>query len=439
VYGPLPFTRAAGDAPNGPARLLLSGGGSLRGGLDDEGHSLVVGHDGTYRLVRTGNDVNAGDDLLLSPDGRYVAGDQLEGVDSPAMAGTALGLLDLITGLVRSVPAGLPVAWSPSGQLLVARYRPPGSADPGRGASAPDASAGAGPGDFRLGLLDVHTGDVRDLFSASTRPRGGSVAFSPDGTRLALQTTQGLTVYDLTTLARTPILTTSSTGRFAAVTPRLAGAGAWTPEGWLAVWTIDDAGDRAFSMTLRLIDPNHADPTDPNLRREVAFVDPRSGAVVPRIEPVTGVDAWLLGWQPDGDAVVEVFSTTRASPDFLHGDPIDQATRVELYAYHPGGGRTALVHLPADATRVDVPRDLVVNDRFGGPAPSLPARLGDLARTRVVELALLTLLITGTVTLVGWSRRRRPPRPPRPPRPRHPRPSGRPLWTVEPDDPAPGR
>src|SRR6185437_9263294 len=59
------------DAPNGPASVILTGPGGFGAsdafGYDDR--AIVVGRDGRYRYVRDVNSVDAGDNLLLSPDG----------------------------------------------------------------------------------------------------------------------------------------------------------------------------------------------------------------------------------------------------------------------------------------------------------------------------------------------------------------------------------
>src|SRR5262249_1530339 len=152
----------------------------------------------------------------------------------------------------------------------------------------------------------------------------------------------GLSIVDLASGLRQPL---SSTGT-------LAGPGAWH-DGRIAVWD-------------RVECPGDCDPLDPYVLT-VRYLDPRTGADVPGppLDPIRGVSAWLLGWQADGDAVVAVFR------GHTHGtfaaSLTDYAETVGLFAYHPSGGRTELVRLPADANRIEIARDLLEQDHFGAP------------------------------------------------------------------------
>src|SRR5690606_937454 len=91
------------QAPPGRAALLLGGDGlGLRGIdlLDHEGKVAVVGRDGSYRmLLYHGAEVVPGEDVLLSPDGRYVV--------QSFVAGGPKGFLvvtDLTDGTSRALP-----------------------------------------------------------------------------------------------------------------------------------------------------------------------------------------------------------------------------------------------------------------------------------------------------------------------------------------------
>jgi WD40-like Beta Propeller Repeat len=363
VYGPLPFTRTVLDAPDGPASLLVSGTGSFTGSalLPYEGRSLVVGASGTYRLVRTVSDANAGDGLLLSPDGRMVAGSpQLEGATSGDGSPNGTVLIDLTSGAVRELPGGAPVAFSPDGtELLTAR------------------SPEAGSSEYRMALLDLAAGASRELFSVGGPPRGGQFAFSPDGRRLAVQSSQSLTIYDTETLDQATVPATGAR--------RMAGVGAWTPDGYLAAWDVEPSGAAVDPHVMRLV-----------------LIDPATGATAagPVFDPVSGLAAWVLGWQSDGAAVVQSFHGAIMAP----GEPIDFTRSARLDAYRPGGGRSELVQLPGDATRVDVARDWL--DHFGAPAPSWPARALDVLAGRVLEAILLCLVVAISITVAGWHRRR---------------------------------
>jgi hypothetical protein len=356
VDNPLPFTRTVLEAPAGPAALLISGVGSLSGSdvFGYEGHSAVVNT--VYRRLRTVGDVNAGEGLLLSPDGRFVAGDnQVEGADHWDNApGTAL--VDLTSGTVRTIPGGSPVTWSPDGSHLLTTTPSPA-----------DVEAG-----WRLSLLDLATGSSTDLFSVGARPYDRPFAFSPDGTRLAAQAGTVVTLYDLATLDQTVI----------EVGPErlLAGVGAWRADGRIALWERSQlGGDDPYSLRLVLLD----------LASKAVEVTGH--------DPVTGLGAWLLGWRSDGTAVVETFHGTVIGPTT---NPVDVARRAELLGLPSDGGRSVLVRLPTDVNRVEVARARL--DAFGGPTPS---RCGDWLRTHGLELVLVLLFGAGTVTLIGWYRR----------------------------------
>lgn len=306
------------DAPNGPASVIVTGPGGF--GADDvfgyDDRAIVVGRDGLSRYVRNVNAFDAGDDLLLSPDGRYVAGGaDLEGVDAGESASewqSATGVMDLTTGEVRTFHEGPPVAWSPEGRLL------------------------AGPLSGQLRLLDVDSGEAVPLGVG----RAAAVAFSPDGRQLALQVDQELRVLDVQTRA---VRVVADLGE----TQTLAGPGAWSPGGRLAVWDRTDCqpGCPAGYVDLRL-----------------SFVDINDGSETAEADfdvtqVVSAMSARLLGWQSDGDAVV-VLALTRLDPAGPH------AAAPQVLALHPGGGQTALISVTIEANRIDIARDLL--DRFGG-------------------------------------------------------------------------
>ena len=78
LHQPWPWQASVAGDPRGPAAVLVSGGGTYQT-LDAPGTfgSLigVVGRDGSYRMLRYGYTyLQAGQDVLLSPDGRFVAG-----------------------------------------------------------------------------------------------------------------------------------------------------------------------------------------------------------------------------------------------------------------------------------------------------------------------------------------------------------------------------
>jgi hypothetical protein len=320
------------DAPNGPASAIVTGPGGFGAsdlfGFDDR--AIVVGRDGLYRYVRDINSVDAGENLLLSPDGRYLAGPaDLEGVTFDESASdweSTAGVMDLSTGKVRTYHEGAPVAWSPGGRLLV------------------KASSGL----FRL--LDIGSGEAVPLGVGGT-----AVAFSPDGHQLALQQGRELKVLNVDTFA---MRTVAKLG----AQQTLAGPGAWDAGGRLAIWNGSDC--------LPACPASYHD-------FRLSFVDTGDGAATDaRFDAVEAVSARLLGWQSDGDAVVTL-GMTSPDPAGPHvGAP-------QVLSLHPGGGRATLITVTADADRIDVATDLL--DHFGGEPRSGWAMFLDLLRVRLPQ------------------------------------------------------
>ena len=348
VLPPVPLQPNLVDAPNGPASVILTGPGGFGAsdvfGYDDR--AIVVGRDGRYRYVRDVNSVNAGDDLLLSPDGRYVVGPaDLEGVQH-SVADTdwrsTVGVMDLTTGRVRTYREGAAVAWSPDDRLLVR------------------ATSGL------LRLVDVESGDVTPLGVA-----GGTVAFSPDGRQLALQLARELTVFDVATFAVREVAALDGQ-------QKLAGPGAWSPGGRLAIWGSTDCQPACPS--------GYSD-------FRLSFVDTTTGAVTGAgLDPVRAASPSLLGWQSSGDAVV-VLAMTSADPAGPHG------VVPQVLALHSGGGQTSLIRVPSDVDRIDVARNLL--DHFGGGSSSGWDRLFDMLRVRLPHalppIAVIAVLVAARV------------------------------------------
>ncbi|HEX6499259.1 MAG TPA: hypothetical protein VF054_09550 [Micromonosporaceae bacterium] len=219
VYPPLPWQPTVADAPSGAAALLVTGTGRFTGSDafgDFEDHVVAVGVDGSYRLVRFNTWAGYGDDVLLSPDGRFVAGDtSMEGtVDAPSTT-MVTSVLDLTSGTVRSYDAGVPVAWSPDGSALLTR----------RGGDGAD-----------LLLLDLSSGRARRLVRIpGTTPAASYTAFSPDGRCVAIQAEHALYVVDLATGTQRQVIDLGARRR-------LAGSGAWLDGDRLAVWELDGCG-----------------------------------------------------------------------------------------------------------------------------------------------------------------------------------------------------
>ncbi|HEX2771161.1 MAG TPA: hypothetical protein VHN18_01870, partial [Micromonosporaceae bacterium] len=232
------------QSPQGRAALLVSGGGQLASAPDLPGtygsRIAVVGRDGSYRMLRYGGMYKqAGQDVLLSPDGRYVAGDAtLEHLNPPARS-SEVTVVDLMTGQVRryrDLPAGQPVGWSPDGSQLLLFQEPecPDDSVPAASGTTSNISR-CELGSGALWLLDRASGRLRQFLDLSGVPvhRATFVAFAPDGRHLAVQVAQRLIVVD----------TVDGTSRtLAELGPRtrLAGAGAWSRDGAsISVFTVD--------------------------------------------------------------------------------------------------------------------------------------------------------------------------------------------------------
>lgn len=366
VYPPMPLLQSTvQESAPGPAALILTGPGGF--GANDsfgyEDRALVVGRNGSYRWVRNVNSVNAGESVLLSPDGRYIAGDRYQEGTQPGDDPWAFltSVVDLTTGHVRTYEAGVPLAWSPGGRSLLTRTR-----------------------EGLLRVLEVESGAIVDLGVFGGAPEGSPIAFSPDGRRVALQVDHAVHIVDL--VARTKRTLADLGDRRI-----LAGPGAWTADGRIAVW--------------RLLDCESSCATTETVGFDLAYVDAERGTDVngPRFGTFPARGSRLLGWQSDGDAVVVRYHDARTAdhsrppdapsdsaewPEPNHAAPL--VTRPEVMALRPGGGSTTLVSLPGDVDRVDVARDLL--DRFGGPPPAIPARLLDWLGPLSDEIALLAVV-----------------------------------------------
>ncbi|MBB5873042.1 hypothetical protein F4553_006476 [Allocatelliglobosispora scoriae] len=144
--------------------------------------------------------------MYLSPGGRRLAMPHW-----PTSRQQFTRILDVTDGSVRVIRAGAPLAWSADArQLLVAHFDSDPSVDEPRG------------GEVRV--VDADTGRIR--WSAPLPPRPMAIAaltgaFSPDGTAIAVQQADSLTLHR----------TDGSGWRVTLDSRRLAGPAAWTPDG----------------------------------------------------------------------------------------------------------------------------------------------------------------------------------------------------------------
>ncbi len=366
------LTNSVSAAPAGPAVALFQHGFGVE--LLDFPQAVVLGAGGdTYRRVDVAED-RAGTEtqgdpapMLLSPDGRYVAvGDH--DTDDPDVV-----VVDLTTGepTTHPLPQGrsvIPVAWSSDGGSLAMLL----SAEPTN-----PYSGGRIKGDVGILDLDRDTSDVRPLDGAT------GVAFSPDGTGLAVDRTAAdgvvLTIVD------------ADGERDVRAGGVLAGPSAWSPDGrLLAITTVEPSTAPAGGDA-------------PGTPVGLAFVDATgAGGEVP--EPLTlplAGPGRVLGW--DGtDAVLVLLAVEGADAYTLSRVPVDGSDPTTLMRMDNlgsyGVGRFQMAG--EAATRLAV---VTLDGIDRGPWP-MPMRIALAALA-----GLVVWLVTWIVLRLATRRRRRRP------------------------------
>jgi hypothetical protein len=360
---------ATGRPRLGPAAVLFSGQGAGLGG-DGNATVAVVGAGGDrYRVFTTGVEAPAGEQVLLSPDGRRFA------YPASAPDHPRLGIVDLVTGgnrrlasAVRDSVLTVPVGWSPDGHRLVVRDAVPRDAQRGGYQSV-------------LSLVDLDSGRWTRL-ATGTSYDGFTVAFAPDQRRLAYQVDGAVTVADLDgrPLSRFELAPETA----------LAGKGAWTPDG-TALALVARQGD---AWTLRYTDP--------------ATGAPAPGPATPAVGGVTAIR--LLGWRPDGSALVVAYQPEPAAPARFEAPlPMDQRTAygnvrsIRLLSLPPGAREPGIVlTAPAQVLAIDVADDVLAGGRVRPADP--PTGVGPRVWYWVGPAAVVVAAV-----LFGWwalSRRR---------------------------------
>ncbi|MFC7546015.1 hypothetical protein [Plantactinospora sp. GCM10030261] len=268
----------ATDRPRlGPASVIFSGTHprlrflSL---LDNADFGVVGATSDRYRL--SGANVPepvAGEGVILSPDGRWIA--------SPGH-GEGIELVDLDTGRTRALDSGVagsvgasPLGWAPDGARLVVL------------ATVPVDAARSG---FRdaLSLVSPDGGQpVRLAVDVPSRALDISAAFAPDGGRLAVQVGETVTITDVDGARLASFRLPAETA--------LAGKGAWTADG--SALTAVSRRPGTTTWGLRRIDPAAGRDQGP--------------LPLPEVSDVTTIR--LLGWRPDGAAVVVAYQPEPAS------------------------------------------------------------------------------------------------------------------------------
>ncbi|MBB2947481.1 hypothetical protein FB565_007252 [Actinoplanes lutulentus] len=382
--------------PPGRASMLVGGDTIGFNGtdiFDSEGKIAVVGRGGDYRTLLNGgwDSIVAGEDVLLSPDGRRVV--------RPAVDQDGLEVIDLESGASRVYPApdlavaaaptqapgwSGPVAWAPDGRSVLA-----------------EVYAGD---DTHLALLDLETSAVApigDRILGWTRRSASRAAFAPDVRHIAVSSGTSVMLVDR---AGEAAWTTDLGDR-----AYLGGTGAFSPDGKLiAISQLEGCLDRCDRDALAA------------RRWTITYLDAVTGAVVagPAFPAVTGSAVRVLGWSRGRDLVV-----LRYSPeDGAYREAIDDGSvqgwndtgwyetgHVTLQSLSPGGEARTLLDPPDGVLTMDVAQDLLQAGAFGGAVPAanpFPAR--PIIFWALVPIACLGVIL---VPLVFWGvtviRRRR--------------------------------
>ncbi|MEU4688867.1 WD40 repeat domain-containing protein [Actinoplanes sp. NPDC023714] len=393
----LPWMWQATVAMDAPGRAAVLVGGDTLGFngsdiYDAEGKLAVVGRNGEYRTLLYGgvDSIAAGEDVLLSPDGRRVAG--------PSDDDSSLVVTDLDTGAEKHYdPEGNwsgAVAWAPDGRsVLASRY------------------------DDTLALLDLESGKAQTIgdrvFSSPVRT-ASRAAFAPDGRHLAVTSGESLQLVDRTgkTVWTSPLGDRTY----------LAGTGAFSPDGRLIALAnlsgcLDDCDEQdlaARTWTVTYLNATTGKPAEG-----------------PALSAVTGSAIRALGWSQGRDLVILRYEPEKGAHRDAKGDASFQAWNdtgwyetghITLQALTPDGQTRTLLDPPDGVLTMDVSADLLQQGAFGGPTPyaaPFPAR-------SIIGWALSPLICIIPV-LLGLYFTFRPRR-----RPRVPNPEPQPLSASEP-------
>jgi WD40 repeat protein len=353
--------------PIGAASVLLTGNTWYFDGSRFSAGLVGAGSD-TYRVLA--GDGVAGMQSVLSPDGGRLA--------SPD------GIVDLATGRRGDYPAQwadrdvAAQAWSPDGTRLAVVLH--GVADEAPSGVADLSSA-------TLVVLEPATGSVREIapLDPGRQLDGWTVAFSPDGRRLAYQQSgDRLRIVPLAGGASTDMLIPDGSW--------LAGKGAWTRDGRsLLVVSGErcDCGDYPVRWTVRTM------PSGPSYRLDGAYA------------------VRVLGWWPSGRPVAAAYAPTGEAAATLFDDPAgrdalvhqDDVGSARLLELDPAGRHRLL--LDSGTESLDVP------DAVLGTGAMRPGRhpYGTLADVFTVIAGLfatsvLILLAIGVRAAVARRRRR---------------------------------
>jgi hypothetical protein len=363
VGAPSPWTPDGATAPIGAASVLYT---SNTWFPDESGWlaGLVGRADDTYRVAEWYG--AAGMSAVLSPDGGRLAFDE--------------GVADLATGRVTGYQGSWhrddyrieSQAWSPDGRtvaLLLAEMLDHGS---------PDSTT-------RLLLADAATGATTEIASVPTvgALSGWTAAFSPDGSRLAYQNGDRISIRTLAGGATVDL----------PITGRLAGKGAWTRDG----------------SGLLVVSAAECDCPGHPVRWTVTTVSAADGAVTGPSYTRDGIYALrVLGWWPSGEPVAVEYTPTEYAESTLFTslheqyeltsqDGIEAARLITL-----GSGQRLLAGdefaMAGDVESIDVADDILA---AGKTRPGDPPLL-DLDTLSVILAAAFLIPLLTLLSLAVW-------------------------------------
>ncbi|MGW1452400.1 hypothetical protein ACWCO3_29645 [Micromonospora sp. NPDC002411] len=358
------------DRPRlGPASVVFDGPAPRLHGWNDVNVVGVVGADSDrYRIMRIGGESVAGRTVHLSPDGRYLA--RPDGVqDDPP----GVEVVDLVTGRTQRLSSPVdrsvwstPVGWSADGGSLVVSDEVPVAFDGATYTTVLSAVTVAGKRWTRLAA------------GAQEAYVGSTVAAAPG--RLAYQYGRTVAVTDLAGRELSSFVLPDGTW--------LAGKGAWRPDG--TNLTLAARGTTTTEWTLRQVDPANGRDVGP--------------LALPAVSGVVSIR--LLGWAPDGSALVAAYLPDPVAPDLpleeqSNPPTSDQRVRtVRVLALTPGATapRTVLT-APDQVIAVDVADQVIRSGRVRDAQPP-----GGVGGRFWFWTGLLTVLVT--VGLLYVSRQR---------------------------------
>ncbi|MEU4619797.1 hypothetical protein AB0G04_07445 [Actinoplanes sp. NPDC023801] len=366
IGAPSPWTPDAEAAPIGAASVLYT---SNTWFPDESGWlaGLVGRADDTYRVAEWFG--VAGMASVLSPDGGRLAFDE--------------GVADLATGRVIAYQGSWSrvdyriesQAWSPDGRtvaLLVAEALDHGSPDT----------------EIRLLLGDATTGATTEIASVPTAGvlSGWTAAFSPDGSRLAYQNGDRISIRTLAGGATVDI----------PVTGRLAGKGAWTRDG----------------RGLLVVSAAECDCPGHPVRWTVTTISAADGTVTGPSYPRDGIYALrVLGWWPSGEPVAVEYTPTRYAEARLFANANEQAELTSQDGIETarlivlGSGQRLLdadgFGLSGDVESIDVADDVLAAGKVRpGDPPLLDLDTVGVSLAAAVLVPLLVLLFLAVWSLV---------------------------------------